>query len=141
MNNKNSVFVDTSAWVALFLSNDKNHQKAVSVYEDINKSKMRMFTSDYVIDETITVIMRKSGYPQSVRAGEALFSSGVLKILFVNPDYFTACWKFYRKFQDKDFSFTDVTSFFLMNEWKIHLAFSFDQHFVQAGFGLYLPPK
>ncbi len=38
------------------------------------------------------------------------------------------------QYADKDFSFTDPTSFAVMERLGITLAFSFDQDFVRAGF-------
>lgn len=40
------------------------------------------------------------------------------------------------RYRDKDFSFTDCTSFVLMRELKLREALTTDHHFVQAGFGI-----
>ena len=40
---------------------------------------------------------------------------------------------FFRR-SDKDYSFTDCTSFVIMKELKIHMALTLDDHFQQAGF-------
>ncbi|TAN44808.1 MAG: PIN domain-containing protein [Nitrospirae bacterium] len=45
-------------------------------------------------------------------------------------------WKIIEKYSDKDFSFTDCTSFALMERLKLRTAFSFDSHFRQFGFNL-----
>jgi len=38
------------------------------------------------------------------------------------------------KYQDQDFSYSDAVSFAVMKRHEIHLAFSFDHHFMTAGF-------
>jgi len=38
------------------------------------------------------------------------------------------------KYSDQDFSYTDAVSFAIMKRQKIIKAFSFDKHFVIAGF-------
>ncbi len=126
------VFVDTSGWVALFVENDKNHQKAVSIFEEIKSSKALIYTSDYCIDETITTILARGNHKQSALAGEALFTSKLIKIVHVCPDYLQAAWELYQKYKDKRFSFTDVTSFAIMKDLNIKRAFAFDREFIQA---------
>ena len=38
-------------------------------------------------------------------------------------------WKIFLQYKDKDFSYTDCTSFAVMESLKIDTAFSFDKHF------------
>jgi len=130
------VFVDTSGWVALFVENDQNHKKAVSIFEEIKNSKVPIYTSDYCIDETITTILARGNHKQSVLAGEALFTSKLIKIVCVSPDYLRNSWELYQKYKDKSFSFTDVTSFVIMKDLNIKKAFAFDREFIQAGIEL-----
>ena len=130
------VFVDTSGWVALFVANDKNHKKASAIFEELRQSKVSIYTSDYVIDETITTILARGNHKQSVFAGEALLSSKIIKIIQVSPDYFQSAWALYQKYRDKQFSFTDVTSFSIMKDININKAFAFDREFTQAGIEL-----
>ena len=61
-------FVDTSGWVALFVENDLYHKQAKSIFEDLKGSKAPLYTSDYVIDETITTILGRGNHYQSVLA-------------------------------------------------------------------------
>lgn len=130
------VLVDTSGWVALFVENDKNHKKALAIFEEIKNSKALIYTSDYCVDETITTILVRGNHKQSVLAGEALFTSKIIKIVYVCPDYLQAAWELYQKYKDKMFSFTDVTSFVIMQDLNIGKAFAFDREFVQAGIKL-----
>ena len=127
------VFVDTGAWVGLFVANDQNHQKAVSIFEDLKSKKISLYTSDYVIDETITAILVRGNYNQSVMAGKVLLTSKIIKIIHVAPESFQATWELYNKYQDKEFSFTDVSSFVIMKNLNIKKAFTFDKHFKQVG--------
>ena len=38
-------------------------------------------------------------------------------------------WEIFLKYKDKDFSYTDCTSFAVMERLKIDTAFTFDSHF------------
>jgi len=128
------VFVDTSGWVALFVENDRNHRKAVSIYGSLQKVRASLYTSDYVFDETVTTILARGNHAQSVLAGEALLFSEIVKMIFVHPANLRNAWELYKNYKDKKFSFTDVASFSMMKDQDIHKAFSFDQDFAQAGF-------
>lgn len=130
------VFVDTSGWVALFVANDKNHGKAVSIFEDLKQSKALVYTSDYVLDETITTILTRGNRKQSVLAGKVLLTSEIIKIVHVSANYFQSAWELYQKYRDKQFSFTDVTSLTIMKDLNINRAFAFDREFIQAGIEL-----
>ena len=130
------IFVDTSGWVGLFVANEEKHKEAVSILEDIKKGKTSIYTSDYVLDETITTILARGNHKQSVIAGKVLFTSEIIKIVYVYPDYFRGTWELYQKYKDKQFSFTDVSSFSIMKDLNIKKAFAFDREFIQAGIEL-----
>ena len=128
------VFVDTSGWVALFVENDQHHSKARRIYGEMKEARYPLYTSDYIVDETITLVLKRGNHKQSVLAGNSILSSGIVSIVSVCPDYMDAAWDLYKKYTDKKFSFTDVTSFTIMKELGIVKAFSFDAEFAQAGF-------
>lgn len=130
------IFVDTSAWVALFLKRDNSHQKATTIYKRLKGLKALIYTSDYIIDETITAILVKGNYQQSLIAGNAFFDSKIIKIVYVAPEHLECSWKLYQKYKDKKFSFTDVTSFTLMDKLGIKKAFAFDDDFLKVGFDI-----
>ncbi len=46
----------------------------------------------------------------------------------------TSDYILFKKYDDKDLSFTDCTSFALMKRLKVQTAFTFDGHFQQVGF-------
>lgn len=130
------IFVDTSGWVALFVQNDVNHKKAAAIFEKMKDSKAVIYTSDYVIDETITTILVRGSHKQSVIAGNAFFASKLIKNVYVAPKYIESAWMLYQKYKDKEFSFTDVASFAIIEDLNIKKVFSFDSDFRQVGIDL-----
>ena len=95
-----------------------------------------MYTSDYILDETITTVLVRGNRQQSIMAGKALLTSQLIQLVYVAPEYLMRTWELYQKYKDKKFSFTDVSCFAIMENFKIHKAFSFDHEFVQAGIEL-----
>ena len=130
------IFVDTSGWVALFVENDQNHQRAISIYEELKRQRVALYTSDYIIDETITTILVRSNHRQSMIAGSAILTSSIIKIVNVAPDYFLSTWELYKKYQDKELSFTDVSCLSIMKALGIGRIFSFDEELLQTGIQL-----
>ncbi len=47
---------------------------------------------------------------------------------------FTGAWALFRKFRDKDFSYTDCTSFAVMERLRLRTAFAFDRRFAAMGY-------
>jgi len=130
------IFLDTGAWVALFVANDINHKRATAVFDAIKESKDLLYTSDYVLDETITTVLVRGNHKQSILAGQAILTSKIVKIVYVNPDYLRSTWDLYQKYNDKKFSFTDVSSLSIMKNLGITKAFAFDRELSQAGIEL-----
>ncbi len=129
--------MDTSAWIALFVKNDKFHQRASRIFKSIQEARSNLYTSDYVIDETVTTIRMNSNFYQSLVAMQAIVESQMTSIIYVGPDHFIKSTQLYQKYKDQPFSFTDVSSFVLCQHIRIKKVFSFDEHFRIAGFDLF----
>ena len=127
------IFVDTAAFLAIENRHDSHHAKAVHFRDSCLKSGRALITSDYVLDETYTVLRVRAGHHIAVQFGEAIRASRFLQIEFVSPDIIEASWKLFKDFPDHDFSFTDCTSFVLMERLHIVSAFTFDSHFREYG--------
>ena len=128
------VFLDTSAVVALFDRTDDDHPEAIRLMEVVKKKRMALFLSDYVFDESITAALTRVGHGTAVQAGEFILNSKVAHLVAVDAAVRDKAWEYFRRHDDKDFSFTDCTSFVLMKDMDIRHYFSFDDHFRQAGF-------
>jgi predicted nucleic acid-binding protein len=53
---------------------------------------------------------------------------------YLTPEAIEQAWALFRRFDDKEFSFTDCTSIALMRSLALREALAFDGHFTQAGF-------
>lgn len=130
------IFVDTGGWTALFNRKDKYHPEAVKLWKELLANKANIYTTNYIIDETITLVRKRAGFHSSVKAGEKIFESKIISRITVNEALEKAAWKVYKKYEDKDFSFTDCTSFAVMEQNRIKSAFAFDEHFTQYGLSI-----
>jgi predicted nucleic acid-binding protein len=131
------LFVDTSAWLAIHDKNDQFHKQAVEKNCTIKSRRIDLVTSEYVLDESITLIRFRVSHTASVIFGESLFHSSIINIVYINTTERQKAWDFFKKHKDKEFSFTDGTSFIIMKTLNIKKAFTFDSHFNQIGFELF----
>jgi predicted nucleic acid-binding protein len=131
------LFVDTSAWLALDDENDQYHKRAVAKSSEIKRLRIELTTSEYIIDESITLIRYRVSHKAAVIFGDSLLNSRIVKILDVTNEDRLKAWEMFKKYDDKDLSFTDCTSFILMRNLRLQKAFAFDDHFKQIGFELF----
>ena len=82
-------------------------------------------------------IRQSEGCPRSwtVRAGTALRGTPSLELVRILPEDEEHAWTFFIRHRDKDYSYTDCTSFALMRRLGLTVAVTTDRHFRQAGFG------
>lgn len=90
---------------------------------------MRLYTSNYIFDESVTLIRTKLGFDAALSFGNTMKSSKVVKMFKVTEETGNKAWEIFCNYKDKELSFTDCTSFTLMEEQKIKNAFAFDADF------------
>jgi predicted nucleic acid-binding protein len=132
------IFVDTGAWYALATPSDPDHQNA---RQFVTSNTQPLATSDYVIDELLTLFMVRDGKHRGIEWCRAVLARGAFRMLRVADDDFARALQLYEQFADKRWSFTDCTSYILMQRWQIATAFAFDDHFRQFGTVTVLPPE
>jgi hypothetical protein len=123
------IFADTSAWFAIKDANDANHASAT----EFMNQRPYLITTNYVIDETITLIRAHLGHRDAVDIGERLWRGELATIVWVTHEDEQTAWELFKRYQDKEFSFTDCTSFVVMRRLGITHAFTFDEDFEQTG--------
>jgi uncharacterized protein len=124
------VFVDTGDWFACFVRRDPDHKLARSW---LSRNEDSLITSDYVLDELLTLLKTRESHVVAVAAGKALIDADICRVVTVTPDDFRTAWFTFVRFHDKGWSFTDCTSKAVMERLQISTAFSFDEHFEQFG--------
>lgn len=129
------IFVDSGAWIALSLPNDRNGHVARAAYAQLAKGAHgALVTSNFVLDEVITFLRMASDVRTAFRFARTVMSSKNVTVAWVDPGTFEAALGLLEGRPDKRWSFTDCTSFAVMNDLGIESAFTFDRNFVEAGF-------
>lgn len=125
------IFVDTGAWIAIADKNDQYAKTASQFYSDLILQRTNLITSDHVLVETFNLLSRTIGTKATFKFGNTLKTIAFLTIEPITPLDWERGWNIFGKYDDKDFSFTDCTSFAIMERLKITTAFTFDEHFRQ----------
>ena len=131
------IYIDTGAFLGRYLEKDQYHKKALKKWKQVEELKHKCVTSNFVLDETFTLLGRWGNYKYAAERANLIYSSQVIDILRPDHNDELAAIEMFRKFSDQKISYTDCISFVLMKKMKIKQAFSFDRHFVAAGFKLY----
>jgi len=126
------IFVDTGAFLARHVAKDQYHQRARRAWKELERSRTPICTSSFVLDETFTLLARRTSHPFAADRAEAIYSSQVLTILRPDAADEIAALALFRKLADQEVSFTDCISFALMRRHRLTRAFTFDRHFEAA---------
>lgn len=128
------VSCDTSFLVAYYNRKDENHAEAHKWMRSIRRSSIKFLVSDYIFDELLTVLLSRGSKELSITAGKKILESTQITIIKINEEVFARVWDIYQSYKDKEWSFTDCTSYVLMKGLEIRKGASFDLHFSQFGF-------
>lgn len=130
------IFVDTSAWIALTDRSDQYHPQAQRIYTRLKKDRLRLVTTDYILDETITRLRYDSGHMQAIRFLDLIAQAekaGAVRRVQITSAIFEAAIDLFRQYDTVVLSLTDCTSFVVCEQLQIAEAFTFDQHFYLRG--------
>ncbi len=102
----------------------------------IREDGPRIYSSEHVLDETATLLARRTSYAWSAEWGRDVLGAGIHFLATGEGDLAEAC-TLMKKFADQAVSFTDCVSFVLMKKQGLHDVFGFDRHFAAAGYRLW----
>ena len=122
-------FIDTTIWVSALDRADELHEDGKSVIIAILQDKIhRATTSDYVLDETLTILKRRGIRPaEIIKVVNNIVSSPRVEVVFVDEEIFTDALELFAKYER--LSFTDSTTLAIMQRQKINTIYSHDTDF------------
>ena len=131
---KTDIFVDTSGFYALLAAKDPQHVKAAALLKKAAGASIRFITTDYVLDETATLLKARGiGHLLDLFFND-LTASHACRTLWTDAADFVKARDYFLQHKDKDYSFTDCVSFCAMKSEGLYRALTTDAHFRQAGF-------
>jgi len=133
----NEILIDTGAFLARYLVKDQHHKDALAGWDKLKKSREKCVTSNFVLDETFTLLGRWAGYDFAAAKASSIYTSGAFTVLRPELEDELRALEFFTKFSDQAVSFTDCVSFSLIKKNRVKSVFTFDQHFEYAGFKVF----
>lgn len=128
------LFVDTAGWVACADEADPVHARAVVERDAWLEAGGVFVTTDYIADETLTLLRLRLGLDAAEAWWRQVDGSSRVRWEYISLPRADRARGLFFRYRDKDFSFTDCTSFVVMGELRLREALTTDHHFVQAGF-------
>jgi uncharacterized protein len=128
------VFMDSAGFLALWDAGDAHHEAAARLQEQLAGKRRRFVTTEYVVDETVTLLLMRHSHQAASDFLDTVEMSEALRLEWIGPERFHAAAALFRRYADKEWSFTDCVSFAVMRELRIRDAFTTDHRFRQAGF-------
>src|SRR3989337_1553321 len=106
-----TVFMDTSALIALKNESETKHAAAMGGFENLLSKNIGIMTTNFVFAETYTLLRYRVGHKVAVEFGDFVRQSRVIQYVRASEEIENIAWKIAVKYQDKDFSFADWVSF------------------------------
>ena len=129
-----SIFIDSSAWIALFSRRDQHHGEADRMFRSMVASKERMLTTNLVLAEIHRLFLHRAGIKAATSVLEKVEASPLVKIEFADSTHHQSAMAWMGKLREHPISYTDAVSFSVMEAAGCSDVLSYDQHFRIAGF-------
>ena len=129
-----ALFVDTAGWVAAADAADPLCDRVCAERDRWLQAGGVLLTTDCVCDETLSVLRSRLGLDAAEAWWQMVESSTRLRLESVDESRAEKARAIFFRYRDKDFSFTDCTSFVVMRESKVRQVLTLDRHFAQMGF-------
>ncbi|AGB17210.1 putative nucleic acid-binding protein, contains PIN domain [Halovivax ruber XH-70] len=130
-----SVFIDTGVFFAQHDEAAPRHPKATEAMSSVLGGTFgQPYTSDYVIDETITLTRKRSGsYEAALTAGQRILGlegyPDHIQTIQITTELFEHSLKTFRQYSDHELSFTDACTIAVVEKYDIDSVLSFDDDF------------
>ncbi len=123
------ILVDTSAVFALVDSSDQWHSAAKAELDNLRKARSEPLLTNFIVAECHALLLARLGS----QLARNWLTNNAWRVQRITAEDEAKAISIISHYTDKTFSYTDATSFALMERLGIRKAFAFDSHFRQYG--------
>ncbi|MCK6480075.1 MAG: PIN domain-containing protein [Planctomycetes bacterium] len=127
-----SVFVDTSALLAVLDADDRHHGKAKAAWERLLEGEDDLLTSNYVLVETFALVQARLGTAAARALAEEVVPA--LEVRWMDADLHAQAVAALLAAGRRKLSLVDCSSFAVMGSLGLRRAFAFDGRFRERGY-------
>lgn len=130
------LFIDSSIWITYATEAEIRHKETKVFIKKFIDEGVSLFTSNDVIDETVTRLTYTVGLYKTGKFFELLqdnFKKESVVQLWVDEQLQHEAWELLKKFREHKLSFTDATSIAIMKRFNLNAIVTFDADFKKVG--------
>jgi predicted nucleic acid-binding protein len=128
------VFLDAAYAIALSVSNDRYHSRALLLANELEAAGTRLVTTHAVVLEIGNALSKARYRDAAVRLLQSLETDPHIEIVPLSEQLYARAFNLFQQRPDKEWGLTDCISFVTMRDREIIEALTTDEHFQQAGF-------
>ena len=130
----NELFLDTAFAIALSVTADEHHARAIELAEQLETRQTKLITTRAVLMEIGNALSRRRYREAALQLLEALEHDPQVECVPQTEELYRQAYELFRSRPDKEWGMTDCMSFVVMNQRGLTEALTTDEHFEQAGF-------
>ena len=130
------IFVDTSAFIALFVTSEQYHRQVVEKYREYTQENAFFFTNNFVLGELYTRLLYyfdKRRCKRIIEKVRELDNDKKLRIFDIDQVLFSKAETAFLKFAEHKLSMTDATIYICVKAFKMDAVFTLDSDFPKIG--------
>jgi uncharacterized protein len=127
------IYIDTSAFYAIFDKDDTNHKKAKKIWAELINSQEAITCNNYVLVETNALLQHRFGISAVLDLQKIM---PLLQIDWMTSEHHRFAISSLLSANLRDLSLVDCSSIETMRRLGIEKVFAFDDHFQWQGFEL-----
>ncbi|NCS68131.1 PIN domain-containing protein [Candidatus Peregrinibacteria bacterium] len=124
-----TIFIDTSALLALINSKDEFHKSALNFVKQYHPD---LVTSSWVIEEFISHLHARYGVKEAYNGTDFIKDLKALKIVYLDKEKLDKIFSIYHEKGSSRISLVDVSNVVIMKDESLKEIFSFDRQFASV---------